>query len=276
LGRDLPIHYSVYKPTENWRISSVLSSGFRSPNIDDVGKIREKRGKVSVPNTSLKPEFAYNAEIGIAKYFNNKKSRIGFNTYYTLLQNYIARDYFSINGSNEIIYNGEVSTTIANVNKGNAFIQGGTLSAKSRFYNHFIAHASITYTRGEAYDNVEPLSSIPPLFGNIDVNYRHKKYKFGIDIRFNAEKKAALYNISEGIDNIEETPVINADASEVVNQYYGSPAWQTINAFAQYKLNQHATFRLRIGNMLDVHYKEFASGVSAPGRNFSLSVNTHF
>ena len=32
----------AYKPSENWQLNSVISSGFRSPNIDDVGKIREK------------------------------------------------------------------------------------------------------------------------------------------------------------------------------------------------------------------------------------------
>jgi len=37
----------AYKPNKKWQINSVLSSGFRSPNIDDVGKIREKKGKVS-------------------------------------------------------------------------------------------------------------------------------------------------------------------------------------------------------------------------------------
>ena len=37
----------VYKPTINWKINSVISSGFRSPNLDDVGKVREKNGKVT-------------------------------------------------------------------------------------------------------------------------------------------------------------------------------------------------------------------------------------
>mgnify|MGYP001822189146 CR=1 FL=1 len=47
----------AYKPSENWQLNSVISSGFRSPNIDDVGKIREKSGNVTVPNIHLKPEY---------------------------------------------------------------------------------------------------------------------------------------------------------------------------------------------------------------------------
>ena len=59
----------VYKPNLDWQLNGVLSSGFRSPNIDDIGKIREKRGDVTVPNTDLQPEFAYNFEASAPKIF---------------------------------------------------------------------------------------------------------------------------------------------------------------------------------------------------------------
>ena len=41
------------------KISLNLSSGFRSPNIDDIGKIRENSGILNVPNMDLKPEYVY-------------------------------------------------------------------------------------------------------------------------------------------------------------------------------------------------------------------------
>ena len=53
-----------------------FSGGFRSPNIDDIGKIREQKGILSVPNSSLKPEYAYNSEIGISNF--SEKTRSGF------------------------------------------------------------------------------------------------------------------------------------------------------------------------------------------------------
>ena len=46
-----------------WRLG--LSTAFRAPNIDDVGKIFDSEpGSVVVPNPDLKPEYAYNAELG--------------------------------------------------------------------------------------------------------------------------------------------------------------------------------------------------------------------
>lgn len=266
----------AYKPTKKWQLNTVLSSGFRSPNIDDIGKIREKRGKVSIPNTELKPEHAYNAEIGVLRYNDNKKTRIGLNAYYMLLHNYIARDFYQFHGQDEIFYDGELATTIANVNKGDAYVIGGTLSFQSKLGENFKINASTTYTKGKSYDSEEPLSSIPPLFGNAGVSYNLKKWDFDLNFRFNAIKNTADYNITEGIDNIEETPIINSEAANYIDKYYGTPSWQTFNFSTQYKLNSRTSVYLHIDNILDLHYKEFASGVSASGRNFSLSVNTHF
>ena len=98
----------AYRPTENWQVNAVLSSGFRSPNIDDIGKVREKRGDVTVPNADLQPEYAYNAEAGLIKYFDEKKTYIGLTAYYTLLNNYIVRGPYELNGQSQIIYNGNL------------------------------------------------------------------------------------------------------------------------------------------------------------------------
>ena len=265
----------IYKPDNNWKLSSVLSSGFRSPNIDDIGKIREKRGKVSVPNTGLKPEYAYNAEIGILHNFN-KKSWIGFSTYYTLLHNYINRDNYTINGQNSLLYDGEWATTIANVNKGNAYIVGGTLSLQTKLTERIKFKSSATYTKGATYDTEEPLSSIPPFFGLSQLSYQINKWNFSLNHIFNTHKKVTDYNIPEGIDNIEETPVIDPLAVNDIDKYYGTPAWQTFNFSGQLKINRSLNINMRVDNIFDIHYKEFASGVSAPGRNFSLSVHSHF
>ena len=74
----------TFRPTELTRFNAVLSSGFRSPNIDDVGKIREKSGLLTVPNINLKPEYAYNGELGLTKFFKNKRNQIAVNGFYTL------------------------------------------------------------------------------------------------------------------------------------------------------------------------------------------------
>lgn len=260
----------VYKPTTNWQLNGVLSSGFRSPNIDDVGKIREKAGDVTVPNINLKPEFVYNAEIGFLKYFNEKKFHIGLTTYYTLLDNYIIREDFSLNGSSTILFDGEEGNIVANVNRDQAYILGCTFTLKGNITNRVKTRGSFTYTKGKTYDTNEPLSSIPPLFGLLEFSYEKPKFEASIDLKFNGRKKLKDYNLSEGIDNIEQTPLISA------TEYYGSPSWSTLNFNTKYRLTKSLDLQVAVDNILDQHYKEFASSISAPGRNFSFSVLANF
>lgn len=257
----------VYKPNNNWQLNGVLSSGFRSPNIDDIGKIREKNGQVTVPNVDLGPEFAYNAELGFLKYFKNKNYYLGLTTYYTLLDNYIVRAPFVLKGSSTIIYDDEEYDLVANVNKETAYIMGGTVSFKGKLTNTLSARASVTYTKGTANDTNEPLSSIPPLFGRMEINYMKNKFETGMNIVFSGRKKLEDYNISEGIDNIEQTPFV---ASE--QEYYGTPSWQTLNFYSRYKATKNIDLLVSIDNIFDQHYKVFASAISAPGRNFSFTI----
>lgn len=260
-----------YKPSGNWQLNAVLSTGFRSPNIDDVGKIREKKGKVSVPNVYLKPEYAINSEIGLIRFMNGKKVHLESYLYYTLLHRYITRDYFSLNGEEYIMYDGEPARIIANVNKGDAYIYGGTVSISARWDNGWKFMSSHTYTYGRAMDTGEPLSSIPPLFGHAELMYRQSKWKAGTSLKYNLHKPAELYNLTEGIDNLDETPVVHPGALLETEKYYGSPAWWTIGLHGKYRITDYLELNMRLDNLLDVHYKEFASGISAPGRNFSVS-----
>jgi hemoglobin/transferrin/lactoferrin receptor protein len=257
----------AYKPSAQWQLNSVISSGFRSPNIDDIGKIREKSGNITVPNTNLRPEYAYNFETSILKYFNDKKFQTGVNIYYTLLNNYITRDYMEIDNSSTLLFDGSHGYTMANVNKDNAYIVGSTFSFKGNFNQNWFAKGSLTITKGRTYDTEQPLSSIPPLFGSIEFGYEKNRFHANLNWKFNGKKKLEDYNLIEGIDNVEQTP-FNSNT----NSYYGNPGWDTFNVGLNYKLNNSIDFYLNVDNIFDVHYKEFASSISAPGRNFSLSL----
>ncbi len=265
----------VYKPTKNWQLNSVISSGFRSPNIDDIGRVREKSGNVTVPNIYLKPEFAYSTEIGIQKYFNRRKFKIGFNTYYTLLQHYIIRDEFSMNGS-QILYDGELGNIVANQNRGNAYVYGYTGNYQGQLSDKITTSGFVTYTKGRTYDTKEPLSSIPPLFGQFDVNYTNNKLQFGASLRFNSKKDISDFNFTEGIDNHDLTPIVDENATDEVAIYFGTPSWTTLGINSSFEFNKTWKLQVMINNLFDEHFREFASGVSAPGRNFSFSLITTF
>jgi hemoglobin/transferrin/lactoferrin receptor protein len=268
----------VYKPNKNWQINSVISSGFRSPNIDDIGRVREKAGNVTVPNIQVTPEFAYNAEIGIQKYFNNKKFRFGANVYYTLLDKYIQRDFvYNADGSiQQVEFDGEFGNAVSNQNKEQAYITGFTANYLGKISNAWNTSGFITYTKGRTYDTKEPLSSIPPLFGQFEVTYRADKIELGAAIRFNSQKDVEDFNVTEGIDNLDLTPIVDESATNDKEMYFGSPSWVTLGFNGRYIISSNFSIRARLDNLLDQHYIEFASGVASPGRNLSVSFRANF
>ena len=196
-----------------------------------------------------------------------KLIKSGINIYYTLLNNYITRDYMEINQASTLYYDGEEGSSVANVNKGNAYILGSTASFKGNLNQKWFAKGSFTFTKGKTYDTNQPQSSIPPLFGMLGLGYEKDRIHADLNWKFNGKKKIEDYNLIEGKDNIEQTP-FNSNT----NSYYGSPGWNTFNFGLNYKLNNRFDFYLHIDNIFDVHYKEFASAISAAGRNFSISL----
>ena len=257
----------AYKPGNDWQVNAVIASGFRSPNIDDVGKVREKSGKVTVPNVYLKPEYSYSVETCALKYFNDRTFHAGLNIYYTLLNNYITRDYYQLNNTSEITYDGESGTIIANVNKGNAYIVGSTFSFKGSLEGFWHTKGSLTMTKGKTYDTEQPMSSIPPLFGFLELGVGKDRFRAHLNWKFNARKQLSDYNLIEGIDNLEQSPYDSATSS-----YLGNPGRNTLNLNAHYKMNNSASIYMNLHNIFDVHYKEFASSISAAGRNLSLTL----
>jgi hemoglobin/transferrin/lactoferrin receptor protein len=268
----------VYKPNKNWQINSVISSGFRSPNIDDVGRVREKSGNVTVPNITVTPEFAYNAEIGVQKYFNEKKFRFGVNIYYTLLDNYIQRDFvFNTDGSiAQIAFDGDFGNAVSNQNKKTAYITGLTASYLGKISDVLRTSGFVTYTKGRTYDTNEPMSSIPPLFGQFEISYAVHKIELGANLRFNAKKDIEDFNITEGIDNHDLTPIVSENEPNERLAYYGTPSWLTLGLNANYVVNETISILARLDNLLDQHFIEFASGVASPGRNVSVSLRANF
>jgi len=272
----------TYSPTLLTRFNAVISSGFRSPNIDDVGKIREKSGLLTVPNINLKPEYAYNGEIGVTKFFKNKRNQIAVNGFYTLLNNYISRTAFIVNNDNStsdentVIYDGDEVTTIANVNGDTAYIFGGTLDASFVPVNNFTIKGNITYTKGKTNDTDSYLPSISPLFSSIGIIYHKNKIDGRLNWRYSAKKNADEYSPG-GEDNLNQSPLVDPDLTIDDDEYYiGTPSWNILNASFGYQATKAMKLQLGLDNIFDIHYKEFASGISASGRNLKASMHLNF
>jgi hemoglobin/transferrin/lactoferrin receptor protein len=267
----------VLRSDKNWLFNANFSSGFRSPNIDDIGKIREQKGVLSVPNAELKPEYAYNTELGFSKSFN-RQNVISINAYYTHISKHITRDYFEIindtstEDKSTIIFNSEEVITMANVNKGSAYIYGGTLDLKAHIYSNLLFTGNLTYTDGASVKNAHPLPSISPFFGYFSLKFLFKKSETQLAYRFSNSKNSDKYSIG-GEDGLEETPEIFQGLD---SYFYGMPSWSILKLSSSYEFSNNFKTILILDNIFDLHYREFASGISAPGRNLNVVLSYKF
>jgi hemoglobin/transferrin/lactoferrin receptor protein len=246
----------INNPTDDWKLSAVISTGFRVPNVDDLSKVFESAaGSVIVPNPDLKPERTVNTEIGITKVFNNNAIWENY-LYYTTLADAIVADKFSFNGEDSIMYDGALSQVLANQNKKEAYIYGfsSTLKAECNDYFTFSCMMNYTYGRVKTDTSDAPLDHIPPFMVRVMLSYVNTNFSSDFFVNYNGWKKLKDYNLN-GEDNEQYA---TAD---------GMPAWFTLNLHASYKVHKNIMVQAGIDNMLDTQYRYFASGINAPGRN---------
>lgn len=255
----------IYKPGSEWNIALLGSTGFRAPNVDDLAKVFESVvGSLIVPNPNLKPEYTYNLEFSVDKGFSGKATA-HFNTFYTWYRNAITTQPFTFNGQSQVMYNGQLSTVTANANAAEAYLYGfsGGLDLKLAPKLWFKNELTYTYARITSTSPKQPLDHIPPLFGSSRLTYAANNYQAEFFLQFNGAKKLADYN-PNGEDNLPQ-----ATAS-------GMPSWYTLNFRNTFLLTKQLKLQVAVENILDQNYRVFASGISAPGRNFILSLRSNF
>ena len=263
------------RPSKKFQVMTVLSSGFRNPNIDDIGKIRENNGILVVPNTFLKPEYAYNLDLGINYKSLNELTYLSLRTFATVISRHIVRDDFIIFSDNTtpdestILYNGEEVTTIANKNLGNRFIHGYSIDGFSYFSRSLKLNGSLSYVKGDENETYGPMPSISPIFGTISGEYTKDKIKISALYKFSGDKSPKDYSLG-GEDGLEETPVITENSNGII--YAGTPKWSDFSIYTNYDISEDVKIRIALTNIFDNHYRTFASGISAPGRSFQIGL----
>lgn len=255
----------VMMPEKGWRISANLSSGFRAPNIDDLTKLNDSNSSdqlLMVPNPDLKPEFSYNAELTVEKTFNHTV-QVGVTGFYTLLKDAFVSHPFQYNGQDSIVFDETLCGVQALQNAEKATIYGLEASLTVSFTSYLSLTSDLTLTKGQVIDEDVPLDHIPPMFGMTSLKFSMTKLSAEIFSRYNGWKHIEDYSPS-GEDN------------ETYATIDGMPSWMTLNLRTSYQFNKYLNVQAGLENLLDTHYRLFASGISAPGRNFILSLRCNF
>jgi hemoglobin/transferrin/lactoferrin receptor protein len=257
----------VFTPCEAFSTHVLFSTGFRAPNVDDMSKVFGTTATtLIVPNPDLNPEMVLGGEWGMDVMLTPtaRWSVVGF---YSKMTNAIIVKEFQLDGQDSVMYDGNLAAVVAPQNVDNAFIGGFSTSLNADFGSHFSLRSTVTATYGR-YNDTEndtliPLDHIPPVFGQTGIVYHCKGFEAEVYTRYNGWKHLKDYSPS-GEDNLSQATA------------YGTPAWATLNFRATYQVNKYAGLSFACENILDQNYRHFASGISAPGRNFVVAVRLHY
>lgn len=261
----------THRPTADWVIKANVGTAFRAPNVDDMGKFFDSSpGMLVVPNPGLKSEYAYNADLDVAKLFGSWL-KVDVAAYATLLRNALVRRPFQLGGQDSVMYDGHMSRVEAMQNAAVARVVGAYMGLEARISRSWSAKTSVNVQRGvEELDNGElsPSRHAAPTFGLARVTYRKGRFRADAYSQFQGPRRNDQLAWEERAKT--EMYALDADGKAYC------PAWYTLNARASLDLKHGVGINVGIENLTDQRYRPYSSGISGAGRNLVVAVSAKF
>jgi hemoglobin/transferrin/lactoferrin receptor protein len=240
----------MYNITGSHHVYVAYSSGYRAPNVDDMGTLGIVDFRYEIPAAGLSPEKSQNIEIGYKARGKSLGARLA--VYYMNLDDLITRvkvDGQSISGYP--VYKKE--------NVEEAYIKGFEAEVDWQIIRSLRVTGGLTYTYGKNNTKKEPLRRIPPLNGRVLANWHIKKFSASAELLF-ASKQDRL---AQGDKEDNRIPA------------GGTPGWRVMNFYTGYRIS---FFGINAGvqNLFNRDYRTHGSGINGVGRSGWLSVVFNF
>lgn len=258
----------VFRPADGWQINGNISTGYRMPNVDDIGKLFESvPGNITVPNPNLTPEYAWNFEVGLSKKIQ-QNFHFELNGFHTILNDAIVRRPSTFNGADSILFNGVLSRVESLQNVAKATVWGLQASAEVFFTKQISLLTHANWINGKETDDVKDeqvsLRHAPPFYGSTSLRYRMNKLFI---------EAAAVYNSQVKYEDLAPSEQSKPDiyAKDANNKPY-SPNWYTLNLKASYQVVKNLSVSAGWENMTNQRYRPYSSGIVAAGSNLIISL----
>ena len=175
----------------------------------------------------------------------------------------MVRGNYQFNGKDSIVYDGEMSRVQAILNTGKAYVWGYNVSMNISLNKYINLTSTLNYNDGKDLINNEPLRHISPIFGKSSISFNKNKFRISYFINYNGKKE------------------LNSLSPSELNKLYlytssGSLRWLTHNLNTNINFNSLLNITVSIENILNLHYRTYSSGISAPGRSLNISCNFIF
>lgn len=227
-----------------------VNTGFRAPNMDDLGTLGIVDFRFETPNYELRPERSIHYQVGY-KLLKNRLQGEAY-LYRNELRDLITRikqDTQTMQGYP--LYQKE--------NAERAYVQGIETAWTFAFARNWSAQGSLTYTYGQNITAREPMRRIPPIFGRWALNFTPGAWSFSAEF-FAAGKQDRL---------------AKGDTEDNRIPKGGTPGWKVLNLYAGYEW-RFLNLRLSALNLFNEDYRTHGSGVNGYGRSVFATVGARF
>ena len=236
---------ALYQVSQQQKLYASYSSGYRAPNIDDMGTLGIVDFRYEVPTANLAPEKSQHTEIGYK--YQSKLVSATVAAYYMHLSNLITR----VKTTNAPI-NGY--TVYKKENTESAFIKGIEAEVMAQLLGQVSVNAGFSYTYGQSLSKNEPLRRIPPFNGRMATSFKNLRWFGSAEWQF-ASKQTRLAQGDKDDNRIGKN---------------GTAGWQLINLYAGYHLRR-IQLNMGLQNLFNQDYKTHGSGINGVGRSAWIS-----
>lgn len=241
----------TYSISQSTAVYFSYSSGFRAPNVDDMGTLGIVDFRYEVPASGLKPERTAQSELGYK--WQGRKFSATAAVFYMDITNLITR----IREAGQVISGYPV---YRKENTDAAFIRGAEFSFAAQVTKALDLKGGLSYTYGQNLTRNEPLRRIPPFNGRWLLTYRKGLHWFA-----SAEWQlaGAQHRLAQGDKEDNRIPA------------GGTPGWNVFNLYGGYQL-KHISVSAGFQNLLNEDYRTHGSGINGVGRSAWLTATCTF
>jgi outer membrane receptor protein involved in Fe transport len=241
----------IFDATDHWQVVANIGSGFRAPNIADLGTLGDRPGnRFNIPNSALDAESVTHVDLGM-RYFDTgwRVEVVGWALRY--------RDRIVSVGTGNTTTDGR--DIVQSVNAASSTLHGLEAGLVTDLSARVQIEARLSYTRGtqRVAGAEEPGDRIPPLHGRVIVRFEPLQ-----TWQFESWLAAAT-----GQDRLSDR-----DVRDVRIDPAGTPGWAILGASARWYSSAGWSAALAVDNLFDTRYRVHGSGIDAPGSNVSLTI----
>ena len=231
-----------------------VNSGFRAPNVSDVGSLGPFDFGVEVPSPDLAPESSLTLELGHKARMGPVASTLAL--YVTRLSDNIERVESSYLGSPTL----DGDRVYRKQNVGEARLKGVEAEVELELPRRAVLTAAVVYAHGQNLDADEPMRRIPPLHGKLALRVSPSRRAF-----------AEL----EWLWAATQDRLASGDLADHRIAPGGTPGWNVVNLRGSWDAGS-LSLRAGIDNLFDEAYRTHGSGIDGIGRAAWAAVEAGF